>query len=82
MSVGRFNRLKISFFFDKQADWTIAACADAGANCFIAGSGMFAYDDLSVGCHELRTIAEAAQKGQVLPKGEMIAWLEEQKATA
>ena len=43
---------------------------------------MFAYDDLSVGCHELHTIAEAAQKGQVLPKGEMIAWLEEQKATA
>jgi hypothetical protein len=43
---------------------------------------MFAYDDLSVGCHELRTIAEAAQKGHVLPKGETIAWLEEQKATA
>ena len=65
-----------------QADWTIAACADAGANCFIAGSGMFAYDDLSEGCQELRTIAEAAQKGIVLPKGETIAWLEEQKATA
>jgi len=58
-----------------KADWTIAACADAGANCFIAGSGMFAYDDLSVGCQELRTIAEAAMKGKVLPKGETIEWL-------
>lgn len=58
-----------------KADWTIAACADAGANCFIAGSGMFAYDDLSVGCAELRTIAEAAMKGKVLPKGETIEWL-------
>jgi len=62
-----------------KADWTIAACADAGANCFIAGSGMFAYDDLSEGCQELRTIAEAAQKGQILPKGENIGWLEEHK---
>jgi len=62
-----------------KADWTIAACADAGANCFIAGSGMFAYDDLSEGCQELRTIAEAAQKGKILPKGEAIGWLEEQK---
>ncbi len=59
-----------------KADWTIAACADAGANCFIAGSGMFAYDDLSEGCQELRTIAEAAQKGEILPKGESIEWLE------
>lgn len=59
-----------------KADWTIAACADAGANCFIAGSGMFAYDDLSVGCEELRTIAEAAQKGTILPEGETIEWLE------
>jgi len=65
-----------------KADWTIAACADAGANCFIAGSGMFAYEDLSVGCQELRTIAEAAQKGQVLPEGETISWLEEQKTVA
>ena len=55
-----------------KADWTIAACADAGANCFIAGSGMFAYDDLSVGCEELRTIAVAAQKGKVLQKGQTI----------
>ena len=65
-----------------QADWTIAACADAGANCFIAGSGMFAYDDLAEGCQELRTIAEAAQSGLVLPEGEGISWLEEQKAVA
>jgi len=64
-----------------KADWTIAACADAGANCFIAGSGMFAYDDLSEGCQELRTIAEAAQKGKVLPKGETIEWLTKEEAT-
>lgn len=51
-----------------KADWTIAACADAGANCFIAGSGMFAYDDLSVGCAELRKIATEAQNGNVLKK--------------
>jgi ribulose-phosphate 3-epimerase len=55
-----------------KADWTIAACADAGANCFIAGSGMFKYDDLSVGCAELRKIAEAAQTGKVLQPGETI----------
>ena len=55
-----------------KADWTIAACAEAGANCFIAGSGMFKYDDLSVGCKELRTIAEAAQKGKVLKEGQTI----------
>ena len=47
-----------------KADWTIAACAEAGANCFIAGSGMFAYEDRSVGCAELRTIAEAAHGRQ------------------
>merc|ERR1712094_135217 len=64
-----------------KADWTIAACADAGANCFIAGSGMFAYDDLSVGCQELRTIAEAAQKGQVLQKGQTIADLKSDART-
>jgi len=58
-----------------KADWTIAQCADAGANCFIAGSGMFKYDDLSVGCSELRTIAEAAQKGKVLPEGQDLSWL-------
>merc|ERR1712228_920525 len=58
-----------------KADWTIAACADAGANCFIAGSGLFKYDDLSKGTQELRTIAEAAQKGNILPQGESIEWL-------
>ena len=56
-----------------KADWTIAACAEAGANCFIAGSGMFAYEDRSVGCAELRTIAEAAMAGNVLQKGQTIA---------
>ena len=55
---------------------TIGACAEAGANCFIAGSGMFKYDDLSVGCSELRTIAEAAQKGKVLQPGQTIADLD------
>jgi ribulose-phosphate 3-epimerase len=58
-----------------KADWTIAQCADAGANCFIAGSGMFKYDDLSVGCKELREIATAAQKGQIMPEGADISWL-------
>jgi len=48
-----------------KADWTIAECADAGANCFIAGSGMFAYDDLSEGCKALRDVAVAAQKGDI-----------------
>jgi ribulose-phosphate 3-epimerase len=59
-----------------KADWTIAQCADAGANCFIAGSGMFKYDDLSVGCGELRAIASAAQKGQIMPKDADISWLQ------
>merc|ERR1719393_40983 len=61
-----------------KADWTIAQCAEAGANCFIAGSGMFAYDDLSVGCSELREIAVAAQKGKVMPEGVDISWLKEE----
>jgi len=58
-----------------KADWTIAECADAGANCFIAGSGMFKYEDRSVGCSELRQIATAAQKGQVMPRDADISWL-------
>merc|ERR1712160_211862 len=58
-----------------KADWTIAQCADAGANCFIAGSGMFKYDDLSVGCSELRQIATAAQKGKIMPPGKDLSWL-------
>merc|ERR1719353_1229896 len=60
-----------------KADWTIAQCADAGANCFIAGSGMFAYDDLSVGCSELRQIATAAQAGKIMPEGKDLSWLSE-----
>merc|ERR1719161_756215 len=48
-----------------KADDTIMACADAGANCFIAGSGLFAYDDLSEGVKELREKALAGQKGVV-----------------
>merc|ERR1719428_2809600 len=65
-----------------KADWTIAACAEAGANCFIAGSGLFAYEDRAVGTNELRTIAEAAQKGKVLPKGESIEWLTKEAVAA
>ena len=49
-----------------KADWTISQCADAGANCFIAGSGLFAYDNLAEGCEDLRRIAVAAQNGDVL----------------
>lgn len=44
-----------------KANDTIMECAEAGANCFIAGSGLFAYDDLSEGVRELR---EKALKGQ------------------
>ena len=29
-----------------KADWSISQCCAAGANCFIAGSGMFAYPTL------------------------------------
>merc|ERR1712060_391671 len=56
-----------------KANRTIAECADAGANCFIAGSGLFAYDDLSKGVNELRALGEAGQKGKVLKPGETIA---------
>jgi len=48
-----------------KANKTIAECADAGANCFIAGSGLFAYDDLSKGVEELRSVALAGQKGEM-----------------
>lgn len=41
---------------------TIGACAEAGANCFIAGSGLFAYDDMAQGVKELRALALEAQK--------------------
>ena len=49
-----------------KANWTISQCADAGANCFIAGSGMFAYPTLKEGCDDLRRVAEEAQNGKVL----------------
>ena len=42
---------------------TIGACAAAGANCFIAGSGLFAYGDkMDQGVKELKAIAEEYQK--------------------
>ena len=50
-----------------KADWTISQCCDAGANCFIAGSGMFAYPTLKEGCDALRAVALEAQAGKVLP---------------
>merc|ERR1712060_341181 len=46
-----------------KANDTIRECAEAGANCFIAGSGLFSYDDLSKGVNELRALAEQGQKG-------------------
>ncbi len=49
-----------------KANWTISQCADAGANCFIAGSGMFAYSSLKEGCDDLRKVAKEAQNGMVL----------------
>merc|ERR1712147_390158 len=50
-----------------KADWTISQCCDAGANCFIAGSGMLAYPTLKEGCDALRAVAKDAQGGKVLP---------------
>ena len=50
-----------------KADWTLSQCCDAGANCFIAGSGMFAYPTLKEGCDALRAVALEAQAGKVLP---------------
>mmetsp|Transcript_12150 Transcript_12150/g.36655 ORF Transcript_12150/g.36655 Transcript_12150/m.36655 type:complete len:135 (+) Transcript_12150:513-917(+) len=47
-----------------KANKTILECAEAGANCFIAGSGLFAYDDLSQGVGELRELAEEGEKAQ------------------
>ncbi len=49
-----------------KANWTISQCAEAGANCFIAGSGMFAYPTLKEGCDELRSVALDAQNGKIL----------------
>ena len=51
-----------------KANWTISQCAAAGANCFIAGSGMFAYPTLKEGCEDLREVAKNAQNGKVLPE--------------
>ena len=50
-----------------KANWTISQCCAAGANCFIAGSGMFAYPTLKEGCDDLRRVATEAQLGTVLP---------------
>merc|ERR1719422_2923386 len=47
-----------------KANDTIMECAEAGANCFIAGSGLFAYDDFSQGVKELRELGEKGQKGE------------------
>ncbi len=51
-----------------KADWTISECCNAGANCFIAGSGMFAYPSLKEGCDALRKVAQEAQSGKILKK--------------
>ena len=62
------NNLNVDIEVDGgiKANWTISQCADAGANCFIAGSGMFAYPSLKDGCDELRKVALEAQNGNVL----------------
>ena len=64
------NNLNIDIEVDGgiKANWTISQCAAAGANCFIAGSGMFAYPTLKEGCEELRTVAKDAQNGKILPE--------------
>ncbi len=64
------NNLNIDIEVDGgiKANWTISQCAAAGANCFIAGSGMFAYPTLKEGCEELREVAKDAQNGKVLPE--------------
>ena len=62
------NNLNVDIEVDGgiKANWTISQCAAAGANCFIAGSGMFAYPSLKEGCDELRAVAKEAQNGNVL----------------
>jgi len=62
------NNLNIDIEVDGgiKANWTISQCAAAGANCFIAGSGMFAYPTLKEGCDELREVAKDAQNGKIL----------------
>ena len=49
-----------------KANWTISQCAEAGANCFIAGSGMFAYPTLKEGCDDLRSVAIDSQNGKII----------------
>ena len=51
-----------------KANWTISQCAAAGANCFIAGSGMFAYPSLKEGSDALRKVANDAQGGKIIPE--------------
>ena len=62
------NNLNVDIEVDGgiKANWTISQCAAAGANCFIAGSGMFAYPTLKEGCDELRAVANDAQNGKVI----------------
>ena len=62
------NNLNIDIEVDGgiKANWTISQCAAAGANCFIAGSGMFAYPTLKEGCDELRSVAIDAQNGNII----------------
>ena len=64
------NNLNVDIEVDGgiKANWTISQCAAAGANCFIAGSGMFAYPSLKEGCDELRSVALDAQNGKILPE--------------
>ncbi len=49
-----------------KADWTLSQCCAAGANCFIAGSGMFAYPTLKEGCDALRKVGVDTQKGIII----------------
>ena len=62
------NNLNVDIEVDGgiKANWTISQCAEAGANCFIAGSGMFAYPTLKEGCDELRSVALDAQNGKII----------------
>tara|TARA_B100000965_G_scaffold148446_1_gene123639 strand:+ start:189 stop:947 length:759 start_codon:yes stop_codon:yes gene_type:complete len=62
------NNLNVDIEVDGgiKANWTISQCAAAGANCFIAGSGMFAYPTLKEGCDELRLVAKEAQNGKII----------------
>jgi ribulose-phosphate 3-epimerase len=39
---------------------TIAACADAGADAFVAGTAIYSADDPARACRRLRALAEQA----------------------